>query len=128
MQQSSNKATIAKLKPCSQCCIRQHEPANRTTICCSEIFIVNDVHIICGVAVCLTCIHAFDCAGIPRCYDHSPLALSKETEEESDEEEQSTVVIIPTESIVAGVVSTTTARASPVQLQHEAVSDGSLLV
>jgi hypothetical protein len=128
MSQSTKKNTAITLKPCSQCCIRQHEPANQTTIRCCQIVIVNNVHIICGVAVCLTCIHAFDCAGIPRCYDHSPLALSKETEEESDEEEQSTVVIIPTESIVAGVVSTTTARASPVQLQHEAVSDGSLLV
>lgn len=69
----------------------------------------------------ITCFHSFDCVGIPRCYDHSPLNLLKGTEEGTDDEEYSTVVISPTESIIAGLVSTTAAKASPVQLQHEAV-------
>ena len=71
------------------------------------------VNIICGISVCLTCVQAFDCAGTPRYYEHSPLALSKENELETDEEDFVGVV-----STTAEVVSETTVdRAGLVTMQ-----------
>jgi len=64
-------------------------------------------------SVCLTCVQAFDCAGTPRCYEHSPLALSKENELETDKEDFVGVV-----STTAEVVSETTVdRAGLVTMQ-----------